>query len=83
MAKVLRSVHLRKDSQTPYGAIWSCFATPEEEECLSSGEIADQENQLSIGDIINVRPTIRRHHPFRLRVTARRAERVLMEKVRG
>ncbi|HYD31564.1 MAG TPA: hypothetical protein VEB64_12000 [Azospirillaceae bacterium] len=83
MGRVLRSVHLRKDAQTPFGAIWSCFATPEEEACLWSGEIADREDRLNIGDIINVRPVERRHHPFSLRVTSRKADRVSMEKVRG
>ncbi len=31
--------HLRRDARTPNGTIWTCFATPEEEEALEEPEI--------------------------------------------
>lgn len=77
-----RSVHLRRDSQTPFGAIWSCFATPEEEETLSTGEIADEEHRLNVGDIINVRSGKHQRRTFSLLVVNRVDGRVAMRKVR-
>ena len=48
--------HLRKDARTPNGTIWTCFATPEEEEALEEPEILDQDRLLNAGDIVNVKP---------------------------
>ena len=63
---------LRKDSDTPMGAIWSLFCTDtESEQRLAGGELVDAERVLGAGDIINVRPPGGGARRFALRVTGR------------
>lgn len=63
---------LRKDSDTPMGAIWSLFCTDAAcEHKLAAGELEDAERVLGTGDIINVRPARGGSRRFALRVTGR------------
>ena len=61
--------HLRKDARTPNGTIWTCFATPEEEEALDEPEILDRDQLLNAGDIVRVEETAGR--PERIVVVRR------------
>lgn len=71
-AKPIPVVGLRKDSETPMGAIWSLFCPdPDCEHRLAAGELLDSERLLGAGDIINVRPANGGTRRFALRVTAR------------
>lgn len=63
---------LRKDSDTPIGAIYSLFCPDADcESRLAAGELMDAERVLVAGDIINVRPATGGARRFALRVTGR------------
>lgn len=65
-------IGLRKDSDTPMGAIWSFICTDADcEHRLAGGELVDAERLLGAGDIINVRPPGGGARRFALRVTGR------------
>jgi len=73
--------HLRRDARTPNGTIWTCFATPEEEEALEEAEILDQDRLLNAGDIVNVKPCQSRRR-FSVRVQDRHDGVVSIAKIR-
>jgi len=73
--------HLRRDARTPNGTIWTCFATPEEEEALEEPEILDRSFLLNAGDIVNVKPCQSRRR-FSVRVKDRRDGIVFISKIR-
>jgi hypothetical protein len=73
--------HLRKDARTPNGTIWTCFATPEEEEALEEPEILDRDQLLNAGDIVNVKPCQSRRR-FSVRVRNRQDSIVSITKIR-
>ncbi|EWY36896.1 hypothetical protein N825_23140 [Skermanella stibiiresistens SB22] len=73
--------HLRKDARTPNGTIWTCFATPEEEEALDEPEIVDRNYLLNSGDIVNVKPNASRRR-FSVRVKDRCDRLVSISKIR-
>ena len=73
--------HLRKDALTPNGTIWTCFATPEEEQAFEESEIIDPENLLHTGDIVNVRPCESRRR-FSVRVKDRHNKIVSIARIR-
>ena len=73
--------HLRKDARTPNGTIWTCFATPEEEEALEESEILDQDRLLNAGDIVNVKPCKSRRR-FSVRVRDRLDRIVSISRIR-
>lgn len=62
-------LRLRKDVETPNGAVWSWFATEEEIHQIAYGEAWDPEHRLDVGDLIKV--TTDHHRPMNLRVTER------------
>jgi hypothetical protein len=73
--------HLRRDARTPNGTIWTCFATPEEEEALEEPEILDQDSLLNAGDIVNVKPCQSRRR-FSVRVRNREGRIVSITRIR-
>jgi len=73
--------HLRKDARTPNGTIWTCFATPEEEEALEEPAVIEPEHLLNSGDIVNVRPEHSRRR-FSVRVKDRQNNLVSISRIR-
>ena len=73
--------HLRRDARTPNGTIWTCFATPEEEEALEEPEILDQDRPPNAGDIVNVKPCKSRRR-FSVRVRDRLDRIVSISRIR-
>ena len=73
--------HLRRDARTPNCTIWTCFATPEEEEALEEPEILDQDRLLNAGDIVNVKPCKSRRR-FSVRVRDRLDRIVSISRIR-
>jgi hypothetical protein len=73
--------HLRKDARTPNGTIWTCFATPAEEEAFEEPEVIEPGNLLHSGDIVNVRPEQSRRR-FSVRVKDRHDNIVSISRIR-
>lgn len=73
--------HLRRDARTPNGTIWTCFATPAEEEALEEPEVVDKSYQLNPGDIVNVKPC-RSRRRFSIRVRNRNDAVVAISRIR-
>lgn len=81
-AKPVPATGLHRDTCTPAGTIWSLPATPDAEDGLAGGDLVDQEQQLKVGDIINVRAARTGSKRFTLRVTGRDDDVVHCKRVR-